>query len=476
MTPRVDRLLIKVNEQPSGYLSKEETSRGGRKYVFSYLPDTRPEIAVSKTMPVRSESYTLGFLHPIFEMSQPEGLLKDHLVNRFGKILNMDDMGLLFLTGRSRIGNVTAEINPQNEDETLIDVARRIRQKEEDEHPLSGEMLTQSDENEWVELFDNLLENYAVSSGVGGMQPKILAEVDGLGFGDDDRLTAITSSHIVKSSYGEYPYLGLNESLCLRVAERMGFEIPQHYLGGNGQVIIVERFDLKNEGGRYAIEDGCVLQALATDEKYNSTVERLVDSLLTYLPEERRRESAKKIFMMTTLNALVRNGDAHLKNFAIIYDHPDDARLTLPYDITTTKAYPSLREDISALMMNHTRRWPTIKELIRFGKASCHLREGECTEIIDRAITSATDIGNTVPDVIKLFPGSQNVCCAMVSCWNDGIKSLYFKKDGQKRKFRTGLDDPEKFLWKEYGDPYTNQLEEGALRQTKLHEDRGFEP
>ena len=465
MTAKIRKLLIKVNGQPAGHLTRGETGRGEKRYVFTYLPDAGPEQSVSLTMPVRNESYVLGFLPPIFEMSQPEGFLKDHLVNRFGKILDMDDMGLLFLTGRSRIGHVTAEPPPDNTDPAISAIAG-VTLRQERQQAIPAREVLEAGEQGWEALFERLLEAYAVSSGVGGMQPKVLAGVAYTAPRNEQRFTAVTPTHIVKTSNREFPYLALNEALCLEVVRHAGIEVPGYELSENGQVILIERFDLKKDGSRYAVEDGCVLQALPAGDKYNSSMEKLVDSILTFLPDKQHMEAAKTIFALTVINALVRNGDAHLKNFAVIYERAVEAALALPYDITTTQAYASLRNDIPALMMNNTRRWPARKELVRFGKGPCRLRGVTCEEIIENVTGAVSNVGMTIPDVIRSCPGSETVCSAMVSCWNDAIKSLDSKKDGRKQKISTALDEVETALLSRYGNPYANRDEPaGTVRQ-----------
>ena len=53
---------------------------GTRGTAFSYFPDAEPQRGVSVTMPVRLASYDLPFsLPPIYEMSLPEGALRERL-------------------------------------------------------------------------------------------------------------------------------------------------------------------------------------------------------------------------------------------------------------------------------------------------------------------------------------------------------------------------------------------------------------
>ncbi len=473
MIARVRELLIKVNQTPVGYLTKQTIGTGRNKYVFTYLPDTDPDNAVSVTMPVRKESYVTNFMHPIFEMSQPEGLLKDYLVSRFGKIMSMDEMGLLFLTGRSRIGSVTAELDLENSDRELMDLAKLVNQKHETERITDNDIMHAQD-HDWEPLFDRLLEDFALQSGVGGMQPKVLADIVERAPDSDGRLTANSVSHIVKTSDKDYPFLALNESLCLAVAKKAGLAVPCHRISDNGQVIIIDRFDINEDGSRMGFEDGCVLQGKVADDKYDSSLEHLAESVMNYIPRKNWVLVARELFILVAVNVLVRNGDAHLKNFAIMYNDKDEAIFAKTYDITTTRAYASLRDDIPALMMQNTKRWPTKKELVRFGREACLLKEKDCNKIIDGVIDAVIEVGQTLPSVIDNYPGSEPVCTAMAIQWNDAIKSLYYKKEKDKKKIDTGLDEVEKKLFGRVGDPYQLQVkpaktlrQENSLRMPK---------
>jgi serine/threonine-protein kinase HipA len=68
------------------------------------------------------------------------------------------------------------------------------------------------------------------------------------------------------------------------------------------------------------------------------------------------------------LNCAIRNGDAHLKNFGVIYEEVQgEANLAPVYDLVTTAAY--LEKDRMALTLNGTNMWPTGKQLLRFGES-----------------------------------------------------------------------------------------------------------
>ena len=189
-------------------------------------------------------------------------------------------------------------------------------------------------------------------------------------------------------------------------------------------------------------------------------MEKLAGALLTGIPDNLRRDAAKSLFTQVVVNTLLRNGDAHLKNFAILYDSPAMARLSKVFDITTTAAYPPLfGKDLQAMMLNGTKNWPSQKDLIRFGRERCMLEERDCWEIMEKAIRAVTAVGKTMPEQIAKYPGSEHVLGAMLSQWNGAIKSLRAAKPKEAATIKTALDETEQALRDRYGDPYLNQTD-----------------
>jgi len=87
------------------------------------------------------------------------------------------------------------------------------------------------------------------------------------------------------------------------------------------------------------------------------------------------------------LSVAVRNGDAHLKNFGLLYTDPttDDVQLSPLYDIVNTTSY--LPKDVMALKLAKTKSWPYRNTLIEFGKQHCDIDNPE--SIIDSIIEAA---------------------------------------------------------------------------------------
>lgn len=467
MSARINKLLVKVNGAPAGHVATRRTGDGGARYSFTYLPDAGPEQALSVTMPVRDESYATWQMPPALEMSLPEGALKAHLENRFARIVSMDPMGLLFVTGKARIGNITAELPAGNTDPELAELGKLLAQHQQQQDAIDSGEITRVSDSELESLFERLLDRYAIGSGVGGVQPKVLARTMVRSSGNPDKMALRTPGHIVKTSDDDLPFLCLNEHLCLKVAMRAGLDVPSRVLSDNGEALILERFDIK-PGGHYHVEDGCVLLGKPAKDRYEGSMEKLVGALLTSIPDDRRRAASRSLFTQVVVNTLVRNGDAHLKNFAILYDSPGNARLTKVFDITTTAAYDLFGKDLQALTLNGTRNWPSQKDIIRLGRDRCRLEERECREIMEKAITAITTIGKTVPDEIEKYPGSEHVLGAMLQQWNGAVKSLRAGKPKETAAVKTELDGTEQALLASYGDPCLNQKDrKERLRGTR---------
>ena len=333
---------------------------GERGSTFAYLPYATPARAVSVTMPVRLESWSVPFgLPPIFEMNLPEGALRERLRLAFAKATGrFGDFDLLAITGRSQVGRVRFTGNRESlRDEVPFQSVDEILERRRD-----------------GELFRYLLEKFASFSGISGVQPKILlrdekAFVAGEHAGHRLSPSFKGATHILKLwEPNEYPQLAANEFFCLTVARACGLDVPPFRLAEDGAALLIDRFDLRMDGTYRGFEDFCVLNARRTDEKYRGSYETSVmKRFQQFADPTQSNDDMEKLFTLISLNCALRNGDAHLKNFGVVYDDVQGgSRLAPVYDLVTTSAY--LPKDSMALTLNGSTRWPSAKELRRLGE------------------------------------------------------------------------------------------------------------
>src|SRR5580692_12486988 len=113
---------------------------------------------------------------------------------------------------------------------------------------------------------------------------------------------------------------------------------PPHRLAEDGMAPVIGRFDLRMDGTYRGVEDFCVLNGRRTDEKYRGSYETSVMKRFGQFANSTHvGEDMEKLFVLIVLNCALRNGDAHLKNFGIVYDDVQgEARLAPVYDLVTT--------------------------------------------------------------------------------------------------------------------------------------------
>lgn len=367
---------------------------GARGAVFAYDPRAAPARAVSLTMPVRLASWNHAWgIHPIFEMNLPEGALRERLRLSFAKATGtFDAFDLLAVVGRSQIGRLR-----------YTDAGASL----DEEVPFQSvdEILRQRRDGD---LFAHLMRRFAIHSGISGVQPKVMIR---------DGISVRGATHIVKFWDDDYPQLAANEFFCLRVAEKCGLEVPRVRLAESGAALVVDRFDLRADGTYRGVEDFCVLNARSAEEKYKGGYETaLFKRMRDFVDGERLPDALERLFTLFVVNCLVRNGDAHLKNFALIYDDVGETpRLAPVYDVVTTTAY--LPQDGMALTLGGSTRWPDAARLAALGTQRCALAPRQVAAILDRVATALAETAVEMRAYIAGHPEFAEIGGRMLDQW-----------------------------------------------------------
>jgi serine/threonine-protein kinase HipA len=406
---------VYTNRTHAGIIDRESD------YIdFVYDAGADEQQLVSLTMPLRSrEHFTMKIpntVHPVFGMNLPEGRLRESIERMFSKALPaVDDLTLLEIVGRSQIGRL--QFAPSVED---LDAIPQLS--------LSNLLEKHGTES----LFEALLERYAHYSGVAGVQPKVLARDDG-SLADvfsplqnsSQRITVSGTTHIVKFfDAEEYPALAVNEYLCLLAAKQAGIPIPNVWMSADLDRLIVERFDTTSAGNYMAFEDCCALATYQPKDKYLGSYEQVAKLLTSVIASAHLREDMTHFFRSFVLSVLVRNGDAHRKNFGVVYTTSEDVRLSPAYDIITTLPY--LAQDKMALLLGGSNNWPSRKMLIHFGLNSCRLPTTVANEAVDQVMAAVDQTRTEVRTRMEAAPdqATANTLQKMLIAWDSGLASL----------------------------------------------------
>ena len=352
-------LKVLANKRLSGTLNYNAKEK---EFIFNYGQNN----PISLTMPYSTKSYTSHYhLHPIFDMSMPEGylfsLLKNLLIKEYGEI---NDFILFEHLALGIESYLTYEKEYPTQKRTTFDLESILKDKDEN-------------------LFSKLVENFLNQSAIAGVQPKVLAQLK-------DKATLSTKEYIVKSFSDEYPHLAENEYFCMRALNHAGIVTPKFWLSASKKLFVMEKFTyIKNSNTFYGFEEFCVLFEFNKEKKYSGSYEKIAKAI--YQISTNRQEDLTQFFKMIVMSYLLKNGDAHLKNFGMLYTADKKERFLAPaYDVVNTVVY--LPKDKPALTLFGKKIWFAKEELLAFGTKYCMLNEKEALEHFDICIQAVMSI------------------------------------------------------------------------------------
>lgn len=155
--------------------------------------------------------------------------------------------------------------------------------------------------------------------------------------------------YILKPQISQWPNIPENESLSMAIAFDLGIETPLFSLiklKDGSWAYLVKRFD-RNKGLKRHQEDFC--QILEEENKYKGSYEQIAGKLkeVSTFPGL----DLQLFFERVLFFFLIGNGDAHLKNFSLIYNDKQNIRLSPAYDIVSSKLVIPEEEEL-AIPMN----------------------------------------------------------------------------------------------------------------------------
>jgi len=175
-------------------------------------------------------------------------------------------------------------------------------------------------------------------------------------------------SWIIKTPSTVHQFVPFNEFSAMRLAEAAGVDIPEIKLVELSNLDNLPNIQLPNEQYAYAIkrfdrdngkrvhtEDFAQIfqvYSYAKYEKYN--YEQIADALYSY--SHQGLKDVQQLARRILVNILLANGDAHLKNWSVIYSNPQRPMLSPAYDIVSTIPYVKGESEF-ALNMAKNKNW-----------------------------------------------------------------------------------------------------------------------
>ncbi|WP_431983357.1 type II toxin-antitoxin system HipA family toxin [Streptomyces qinglanensis] len=193
-----------------------------------------------------------------------------------------------------------------------------------------------------------------------------------------DRLTVPAGGELgdwlVKFPDYRHPHVPRNEFAMMSLAKQVGLDVPDIRLVHRDELVgipdrmwpnreewayAVRRFDRSPEPGRARIhiEDFAQVKDIYPIDKYNSSFETVASFAYRGHDVEALREAGRRI----AFSVVVGNGDAHLKNWSLIYHDQVIPSLSPVYDLVSTIPYTP-RDEIEdlGLKLGGSKRFETV--------------------------------------------------------------------------------------------------------------------
>jgi len=350
-------LNVFVNGRHVALLQEEPSPSGRPQYRLAYLPDTPPAHYISLSLPVSAKPYVVDDIPFALRQNFPEGerLLQ---LKKLGKVMDIsDNFSVLSVIGQNGVGRIP-EIN-------LYDATKEGK-------------LT----------FAKLFQQYGFAQGISGVQNKVLANEDQKVRVSIKGKESLVTQHFILKSFNpeEFPALAENEYWTMLAAKNSGIITADAFLSDDFSTLIVKRFDVLPSGLRLALDEAGTLSGFSNEQKYLASYETVTDLIFKYcsLPQD----DALELFRQMVFMVAVKNGDVHLKNFALLSG--DGRTLLAPaYDLVCTGAYVDEAKDEfenPAMQLENSRwekHWWSNDTLLVFGEHMLGLNANQMMPIFE---------------------------------------------------------------------------------------------
>lgn len=176
---------------------------------------------------------------------------------------------------------------------------------------------------------------------------------------------------IVKTPSTKHKDVPLNEFTAMSLASMAGVDVPEMKLVELDKLdnlppinlpdeklaFAIKRFD-RNDDQRIHMEDFAQVLVKYPHEKYNSASYEQIGKILYNFSGDGLADT-QQFARRLLVNILLANGDAHLKNWSLLYSDQVTPRLSPAYDIVTTSVYIE-NERQYALNLGKTKEWNNV--------------------------------------------------------------------------------------------------------------------
>lgn len=388
-----------IGERRVGRFSEDHRDEGSA-FLFEYESDADENDAVSLTMvPGDERRFEMRSFPAPFDMILPEGGRRRRIEDA-RKILPADPFSLLSYVG----GNPVNRVRFLPLGETPGKAVPALPPPKEIAACENG-----------LALFARLVADLDLRQGIAGVQPKLLG---GAGKPSAAMRNFRGSTHILKASTEQYPCLAANEYACMQVFRAAGLAVPEAVLSADGELLLVSRFDILADATMLGFEEAAALMGETAATKYLRDYGTLVDVMASFVQPSVEASVRERLVTAIVLNWMIGNGDAHLKNFGVLYAGPASVDLAPFYDSVCTRAY--LPDDVPALALSfdhYSKAWWPRAKLEEFAMKHGALSPKAVATMFERCKAAVADGLGQLNALARRIPAFAPVADGMRRVW-----------------------------------------------------------
>lgn len=350
LADEISVLKLTLHNRLVGYLAGFQNGRNVLSFAGEFKHDTnRPTFSLitHPTFPraekLMAEPWSRNQrLHPILSNLLPEGALRE-LIAQGLKVHLDNEFQILSYLGADLPGALVAEpMEPEDVPESVLSTHGKAK---------AVKFKKAASENKFS---------------LAGVQMKFsMKEKDGrynLAKGN------VLGDWIIKTPSTKHKDVPVNEYTAMKLAALIGIDIPdiklvelnkldnlpQINLPDEKLAFAIKRFD-RNDNIRIHMEDFAQVLVKYPHEKYHSANYEQIGKIIYGFSADGLAD-AQQFARRLLVNILLANGDAHLKNWSLLYSDQVTPRLSPAYDIVTTSVYID-GEKHFALNLGKTKEW-----------------------------------------------------------------------------------------------------------------------
>lgn len=377
-------LKILLEDIPVGHVTGFQDGRNLFTFDESYidLGPSRPTLSLSFNTPGDEEAteQRLRAIHssrmklpPFFSNLLPEGPLREYMVKRL-KVHQDHEFDILLALSTNLPGAIRA---------------------------IPADELPQATVNHRPDTTYTPLEDAEIKFSLGGSQLKFSMIERGGRFMLDDG----EDVWIIKPPHPNHPDVPKNEFTMMRMADAVGINTPEVKLVNLGDIELVglegfaipqneklayaiKRYD-RTPDGRIHVEDFAQVFGVYADQEYKATNYDTIGRLIFDLFPNRFEQLAEFIRRLV-VNILIGNGDAHLKNWSVIYTDRITPQLSPTYDLVSSIQY--IQNDTAALNLGGEKRFEKLG-VMHFDRLARHMNAPSkfVLDVVNETVKSAQE-------------------------------------------------------------------------------------